>query len=195
MPQGQFSPALKRCGDNGGRNSWGEACRRIPPPHKQFCDLHDPELDRCQTPNAKGEPCGKQRIVGGRTCYQHGSGTMTARTAARQHLFEPNFAAIRYLREALDANDKYLAFKAAAHITRLCNAQRIEVEHTGGGPPAWLRWLPVERRAQLAGWVNEARAAMARGDPPIVVSQRAITAARDDDAIDAEVTPIAIGRT
>lgn len=137
--------------------------------------------------------CDKLPILGGRYCLRHGRehADKTPKQAARDALFVANFAALRFLREAIDANDRYLAFKAAAHITRLCNAQRIEVEHTGGGPPAWLRWLPLDRRAQLAEWVNDARAAMARGEPSIVASQKALAAREpepESDVIDAEAT-------
>lgn len=157
----------KRCGDAGGKNSWGEPCKRVPPPGKPFCDLHDPDVDLCDAKSSDGDPCRRQRILGGTRCPKHSGSTQSVKNMARQRLFEANFAALRFLREALEANDKYLAFKAAAHITRLANATRIEVEHTQGGPPAWLKWLPLDRRAQLAEWVNEARAAMARGEPPI----------------------------
>lgn len=171
---------------------WGEPCRRVPARGRERCDLHDDDGTRCEW---KG--CDKQPLLGGRFCLTHGRehARKTPQQAARDALFVANFAALRFLREAIEANDRALALKAAMHVTRLCNAQRIEVEHTHrDGPPAWLRWLPLERRAQLAEWINEARAAMARGDAPVVVSARAIAEARErDDApvvIDVEATPV-----
>ena len=187
----RMNSALKRCGDNGGRNSWDESCRRYPAAGKKYCDLHDPDVVRCGVPLADGRACGSRPLIGGQRCALHKAlGPKTARELVNQALFETNFAALRYLREALEANDHVLALKSAMHITRLCNAHKIEVEHTGGGPPAWLRWLPLDRRAQLAEWVNEARAAMAAGAPPVVVSAKALAAARDDDVIDGEATPV-----
>ena len=184
----------KRCGDSGGRNSWDEPCRRHPIPDSKFCELHDPNIVRCGAVLADGvRACQQRPLIGGRRCALHKhTSPKSARELVAQALIETNFAALRYLHEALEANDHALALKAAIHVTRLCNAHKIEVEHKGGGPPAWLRWLPLERRAQLAEWVAEARAAMMSGEAPVVLSVRAIAAAQSDreDVIDAEATQV-----
>ena len=113
----------KRCGDSGGRNSWGEPCRRLPPQGKPFCDLHDPAVDRCDALSSDGDPCGRQRILGGRRCPLHSGSTQSAKSVAKQHLFEANFAALRFLREALEANDSR---KAANKLVYYASAEQGE---------------------------------------------------------------------